>query len=70
MKSKYSERRAALLNKAGTPERRAALERMLAYADSTQDQFSENLSKAQALNIKEIGALAGPLKKTKSGKKT
>lgn len=69
MKSKYSERLNALLDSASTPETRAAIERAIAYAERTHDQFIERLRKAKQLNIKEVGVLAGPVKQTKVGKK-
>jgi hypothetical protein len=69
MKSKYTERLNALLDRASSPEMRAELERSLAYAERTKDQFFEDLEKAKRANIREVGTLAGPLKKTKVGKK-
>lgn len=41
MKRKYPERLNALLDSASTPQRRAAIERTIAYTEYTHDQFIE-----------------------------
>lgn len=64
MKSKYSRRTNILLENARTPEIRAALERSLAYAERTQDEFIERLRKAKLENLEGFGVLAGPVRRT------
>lgn len=54
-----------LLARCDDPVRRAALERSIAYALATHDQFIKQLEICKQMPIKEIGALAGPLKRQK-----
>lgn len=65
MKNAHSSRINAILNSTTNPAIKAALERTVAYARSTNGRFVADLERAKKLGrVEGVGVLAGPVKKS------